>query len=208
MKIAVLGGGNGSFAAAGDFALAGHHVRLWRRDREAAAAHRAAGGKIVVKDFRGQHETAVELVTDDLAEAVHEAELILCPTPAFAQADIARRLAPLLADDQTVFLPPGTFGSVLLAKAAHESGNRARVAFAETGTLPWLARKHGPFEVQISGRGRRLPTARCACRGRRASSSRSSSASKAWSCTRGSWRACGRGRSSSGSQSLLPCRLG
>ncbi len=30
--IAVLGGGNGSFAAAGDFALQGHDVRLWRRD--------------------------------------------------------------------------------------------------------------------------------------------------------------------------------
>jgi opine dehydrogenase len=28
MRIAVLGGGNGSFAAAGDFALAGHDVRL------------------------------------------------------------------------------------------------------------------------------------------------------------------------------------
>ena len=32
MRIAVLGGGNGSFAAAGDMALAGHDVRLWRRD--------------------------------------------------------------------------------------------------------------------------------------------------------------------------------
>ncbi len=52
MRIAVLGGGNGSFAAAGDFALAGHEVRLWRRDRAAVAAHRAAGGTIVVKDFR------------------------------------------------------------------------------------------------------------------------------------------------------------
>ena len=38
MRIAVLGGGNGSFAAAGDFALAGHDVRLWRRD--AAAVRR------------------------------------------------------------------------------------------------------------------------------------------------------------------------
>ena len=51
MKIAVLGGGNGSFAAAGDFALAGHEVRLWRRDGQAVAAHRAAGGTITVKDF-------------------------------------------------------------------------------------------------------------------------------------------------------------
>ena len=58
MRIAVLGGGNGSFAAAGDLALAGHEVRLWRRDRDAVAAQRAAGGKIVVKDFRGRHEAS------------------------------------------------------------------------------------------------------------------------------------------------------
>jgi opine dehydrogenase len=32
LKIAVLGDGNGSFAAAGDFAFQGHEVRLWRRD--------------------------------------------------------------------------------------------------------------------------------------------------------------------------------
>ncbi len=61
MRIAVLGGGNGSFAAAGDFALAGHEIRLWRRDRDAVAAHRAAGGKIIVKDFRGRHEAAPAL---------------------------------------------------------------------------------------------------------------------------------------------------
>lgn len=158
MKIAVLGGGNGSFAAAGDLALAGHEVRLWRRDVKAAATHRDAGGKVAVKDFRGRHEATLALVTNTIADAVHDAELVVCPTPAFAQADIAKALAPHLRDGQVVFLPPGTFGSVLLAKAAWRAGNKAKVAFAETGTLPWLTRKHGPYEVQISARGKHLPT--------------------------------------------------
>jgi opine dehydrogenase len=57
-----------------------------------------------------------------------------------------------------VYLPPGTFGSMLFAKAAHDAGNRAKAAFAETGTLPWLTRKHGPFEVAITVRAKRLPT--------------------------------------------------
>jgi opine dehydrogenase len=158
MRIAVLGGGNGSFAAAGDLALAGHEVLMWRRDARAVAAHRDAGDAVLVKDFRGKHKVVLAFVTSDIAEAVRGSELIICPTPAFAQADIAKRLAPHLADGQVVFLPPGTFGSVLLAKAVWEAGNRARVAFAETGTLPWLARKHGPHEVQISARGKHLPT--------------------------------------------------
>ena len=156
--IAVLGGGNGSFAAAGDFALAGHEVRLWRRDMQAVAAHRAAGGAITVKDFAGRHEAKPALITTDMAEAVKGAELILCPAPATAQHDIAKALAPHLADGQVVFLPPGTFGSVIFAKAAYESGNRAKAAFAETGTLPWLTRKHGPFEAAITIRAKRLPT--------------------------------------------------
>lgn len=153
-----MGGGNGSFAAAGDFALAGHSVRMWRRDAAVVASHRDAGGAITVKDFRGSHTATPLLVTSDIAEAVRGAELIVCPTPAFAQADIALHLAPHLTDGQVVFLPPGTLGSVLFAMAAHRAGNRARAAFAETGTLPWLARKHGPYEVQISARGKHLPT--------------------------------------------------
>lgn len=57
-----------------------------------------------------------------------------------------------------VYLPPGTFGSYIFAKAAHDAGRAKGVCFAETGTLPWLARKQGPYEVRISGRGVRLPT--------------------------------------------------
>lgn len=158
MRIAVLGGGNGSFAAAGDLAMAGHEVRLWRRDAAAVAAHRANGNHILVKDFRGKQEVALVLVTTDIAEAVRDTELILCPAPATAQADIARALAPHLADGQVVFLPPATFGSFLVAKAARDAGNHADIAVAETGTLPWLTRKHGPFEVAITVRAKRLPT--------------------------------------------------
>ena len=153
----MLGGGNGSFAAAGDFALAGHEVRLWRRDADQVAAHRSAGSRILVKDHNGQHEVALALVTADIAAAVSGTELILCPAPAFAQGDIARLLAPHLRDGQVVFLPPATFGSLIFAMAMRDTGNRAKVSFAETGTLPWLTRKHGPFEVAITIRAKRLP---------------------------------------------------
>ena len=67
MRIAVLGGGNGSFAAAGDFALAGHDTRLWRRDKPSVAEHRVTGSKILVKDFSGKREATLSLVTNDIA---------------------------------------------------------------------------------------------------------------------------------------------
>ena len=53
MQIAVLGGGNGSFAAAGDLTMAGHEVRLWRRDAQAVAAHRDAGSPHPGEGFQG-----------------------------------------------------------------------------------------------------------------------------------------------------------
>jgi opine dehydrogenase len=157
LKIAVLGGGNGSFAAAGDFTLRGHEIRLWRRDAAAVNAHRVEGSRIAVKDSKGRHDAKLALVTADIAEAVRGVELILCPAPAFAQRDIAALLAPHLRDGQVVFLPPATFGSFIFAKATHDAGNRANITFAETGTLPWLTRKHGPFEVAITIRAKRLP---------------------------------------------------
>jgi opine dehydrogenase len=157
LRIAVLGGGNGSFAAAGDFALQGHDTRLWRRDTAQVAAHRAAGSGIVLKDANGAHNVQLALVTTDIAEAIRDAELILCPAPAFAQHDIAGQLAPHITDGQVVFLPPATFGSMIFAAATRDAGNFSAVSFAETGTLPWLTRKHGPFEVAITIRAKRLP---------------------------------------------------
>jgi opine dehydrogenase len=157
LRIAVLGGGNGSFAAAGDFALQGHDVRLWRRDARMVAELRARDCRIALKDSNGRHDVQLTLMTNDIGEAVKGVELILCPTPAFAQHAIANLLAPHLEEGQVVFLPPGTFGSIIFAKATHEAGNHAAVAFAETGTLPWLTRKHGPFEVAITIRAKRLP---------------------------------------------------
>ncbi len=157
MRIAVLGGGNGSYAAAADLAEQGHEVRLWRRDAEALAPL-VASPRLVLVDHRGRREIEIDRATADAGEAVRDADLVLAPCPAFAQADIARTIAPYLSDGQVVYLPPGTFGSYAMARIVRDAGNPARVAFAETGTLPYLTRKHGPTEVVITTRATRLPT--------------------------------------------------
>ncbi len=158
MDIAVLSGGNGAHAAAADLTELGHRVRFWRRDRAAIAALRVAGSRLTLKDHRGVRQVEIPVVTHSMGEALSGAELILCPAPAFAQADIARAMAPHVADDQVVLLTPGTFGSYPMAKTVREAGARARIAFAETGTLPYLARKHHPQEISITVRATRLPT--------------------------------------------------
>jgi len=157
MRIAVLGGGHGCYAAAADLTEQGHEVRLWRRDA-AAMARLAGDGRLVLKDIVGRREVRIALATADIDAAVRGAELILAPLPAFAQEDVARAIAPHLSAGQVVFLPPGTFGSYVMACAVRNAGCNAEITFAETGTLPYLARKHGPAEVAITMRARRLPT--------------------------------------------------
>lgn len=157
MEIAVLGGGNGSFAAAADLSEQGHHVRFWRRslDRLQPLLDRPV---ITVKDASGEREVAIGKVCTEVGEALDGAELIVVPTPATAQEDIARAMAPYLTDGQVVYLPPGTLGTVLMSTIVRDTGNTADVVWAETGTLPWLARKHGPTTVAITIRATRLPT--------------------------------------------------
>ena len=157
MRIAVLGGGHGCYAAAADLTEQGHEVRLWRRDA-AAIAELARSPSITLKDLAGSREVPIALATPDIGAAIRGAELILAPLPAYAQKDIARAIAPHLRDGQVVFLPPGTFGSYVMARAARAAGCHAEVTFAETGTLPYLARKHGASEVAITMRAKRLPT--------------------------------------------------
>lgn len=157
MKVTVLGGGNGSYAAAADLSSLGHEVRLWRRDR-AGLEPLLADPRLMLKDAQGRRPVPLALATADIGTALQGADLVVVPTPAFAQADIARAMAPHLADGQVVFLPPGTFGSVAMMRELRRAGCRADVSFAETGTLPWLARKHGPTEVAVTIRATRLPT--------------------------------------------------
>jgi len=161
MEIAVLGGGHGCYAAAADLSDQGHKVRLWRRD-VAAFAPVLQSASIKLKDQQGERAVRIHLPTTDIAQAVRGAELILIPSPATAQVDIAHALAPHLQEGQVVFLPPGTFGSVVMSGIVHDivarTGNLAHVTWAETGTLPWLARKHAADTVAISVRATRLPT--------------------------------------------------
>jgi len=154
LRVAILGGGHGCFAAAADFADRGHTVTMWRRQ----VAAPQTGFTIRLKDLKGEREVRIERLSQDIGDTIRDVQLIVVPTPAFAQHDIACHLAPHLRDGQVIFLPPGTFGSVSMLQAVRAAGCSADVAFCETGTLPYLARKHAEDQVTITSYATRLPT--------------------------------------------------
>ena len=157
MEIAVLGGGHGCYAAAVELSEKGHNVRFWRRDAESLQPV-LESGSITVQDHRGTREIEIAEPTTSLSKAISGAELIVIPLPSLSHEALSKEVAPYLTDGQVVYLPPGTFGTYIFAKAMKDVGNDADVSFAETGTLPYLARKHGPRLVIISGYSSRLPT--------------------------------------------------
>ena len=157
VEIAVIGGGNGGYAAAADLAEHGHGVRLWRRDPEAFQPVLDMQS-LLLHDAMGTREVRLGLATTDLAAALRDTELVILPVPAFAQPELARAMAAHLVEGQIVLMPPGSFGSYVLDRELRRAGIDATLVFAESGTLPWLARKHGPREIAITARATRLPT--------------------------------------------------
>lgn len=157
MRVAVLGGGHGCYAVAAELSERGHEVWFWRRGAEDFAPV-LEKRSIRVRDYKGERDVAIAHPTTSLEEAIGAAQAVVIPLPAITHEDLAVACAPYWRDGQVVFLPPGTLGSILFLQAARAAGNTADVSFAETGTLPYLVRKHGPAEIVVSVYATRLPT--------------------------------------------------
>ena len=100
MKIAVLGGGHGAYAAAADLSEQGHEVRLWRRDADAFAPVLASSA-ITLIDERGTRPVKIASLFTSAVEAVQGVRLPRLAADVDARED-ARRFGdagePLLDD--------------------------------------------------------------------------------------------------------------
>src|SRR5205823_10065844 len=81
MKVAVLGGGHGAYAAATDLSEQGHEVRLWRRDSQGFAPVLTTSA-ITLTDERGTRPVKIAGLVTGAADAGRGAELVLMPGPA------------------------------------------------------------------------------------------------------------------------------
>ena len=142
LVIAVLGGGHGALAAAGDLAHRGFPVRLALRNRE-RFAELFETGRVTLT---GAIEASAELasVTDDHAAAARGADLVVLPLPAPVQSAMADRLAGAVHDGQVLALLPGNFGSQVMRRRL------PKAVFAESATLPYGARQRGPATVGLA----------------------------------------------------------
>ena len=154
MKIAIIGGGNGSYAAAADLTFQGHEIYFWQRSTKNTKQLINNNNIILMNDHTGKNHVKISVICKTLEQAVKNVEVIIILLPAFSQKDIAKKISPMLLNEQIVFLPPASFGSWIFA---NECKNK-NIYFAESGTLPYLARKKNSNTIEITTRASRLPT--------------------------------------------------
>ncbi len=150
-KIAILGGGNGAHAAAVDMTLRGFEVTLCEDERFVSNIQKVFDTKTIeYKGCLGEGSVTLNEVTTDLAAAVKGAEFVLVVVPAFAHETYAKKLAPLVENDQIVAVLPGTFGALTFHKEFKAAGKTTPVC--ETNTLPYATRLLGPAQSMIMSR--------------------------------------------------------
>ena len=150
-KYTVIGAGHGGKAMAAHLALMGADVALWNRTFEHIAVVKKRGGIELESPEGGPHGFGkIQLVTSDLGEAIHHAQVIMVVLPSSAHADVAKAAAPYLKDGQIVILHPGrTLGALEFAKVIRDNGCTADVTVAEAETFIYASRADGPAQARI-----------------------------------------------------------
>jgi opine dehydrogenase len=157
--IAILGAGNGGRAMAADLTLAGFKVNLFELPQFAPGiANILNSGEITISGVAREGKAKINLITTDIAEALHGVELVILCVPSFGQKTMAEICAPVLRDGMTVVLIPGGFGSFVFYRVLQDSGIDKNITLAEVATLPYGARITSPESVIVHINAINLPT--------------------------------------------------
>lgn len=146
---AVIGAGLGGVALVANLGLLGYRLRLHDLDESRLTALRRRGGVDVEGTIDGF--APLERVTTDAREAVDGADLVIVVTGSTHHAEVARGLAPLLRDGQTILLiQGGTGGALVVRRELGATGCRAAVDVAEMDNYPYALGWPEPTRMRMT----------------------------------------------------------
>ena len=147
--ITIIGAGLGGIALVANLGLAGYRLRLHDRDDSRLVKIRERGGLDVEGLVQGF--APLELVTAELAPAIDGADVVIVVTGSHFHAEVARGLAPVLRDGQTLLLiQGGTGGSFVVRHELTRAGCRAAVDVAEMDNYPYSLSWPAPTRVKMT----------------------------------------------------------
>ncbi|MCM1148727.1 MAG: NAD/NADP octopine/nopaline dehydrogenase family protein [Butyricicoccus sp.] len=122
-KLAVLGGGNTGCIMAAEFTLRGFDVTLYE-DRSYWHEHIddivAKDNTVTVTGNDLTGDARIARITDDLQEALHDADIVFVAIVSWRHQEIIDKLKTTLREGQVVIFSAGNFASVRLRKALGE----------------------------------------------------------------------------------------
>lgn len=134
----VIGAGNTGQALAGYLKFKGYTVKLYDRSEWRFRYLRSHPLKLG-DDFLSEQN--VDLLTNDLKEAVENSNVIIVSTVTTAHFEIAKKLAQILSDGQTVLLHPGrTGGALIFRKIMKDTNPNAKITIGEFETSLFATR--------------------------------------------------------------------
>jgi opine dehydrogenase len=146
---AVIGAGLGGVAVCANLGVGGYRLRLCDLNDARLTELRATGGIDVEGLVQGF--APLERVTTDMAEAVDGADVIIVCTGSHHHADVARGLAKLLRDGQTILLiQGGTGGALVVRRELREAGSTAALDVAEMDNYPYSLGWPAPSRMRMT----------------------------------------------------------
>lgn len=143
MNITVIGAGNGGLALAGFLGMRGFKVTLYNRSLKRISAFMKS--KTIKLEGEVNGIVTIENITTDIEEALKNANLVMVVVPAFAHADIAKRVANYVKDGQVFVLNPGrTFGALEFWNVLKRLGVKKDIIVAEAQTFLFASRTSNP----------------------------------------------------------------
>ena len=148
MIFCVIGAGNGGRAFAAYLSSRGHQVKLYNRSYSRIADIIKKG--IIKSTGALSGKYPIDIITQDIEEAMLNVDVILIVTPAFAHKNVAKLIAPYLTQDQIILLNPGrTFGAAEFKNTIEGEIGKFPIFVGETQTLIFTSRQLNRNKVQI-----------------------------------------------------------
>ena len=148
-RAAVLGGGAGARAVAADLSIQGCRIRMWDLPRFFDALEQLREQPLLKASGAIEGDAPLDMVTDDIAAACEDAQVIFVVTQAAGHREIAELLRPVISPDQTLVVNPGSTGGALQFARILKDAGAPLPTIAETATLTHTCRVTGPRSVMI-----------------------------------------------------------
>ena len=117
VKVTILGGGHGAHTMAADLALRGFKVTLYEMPEYSNNIGKLFETGTVKAEGAINGTAKLDLVTNNIEEALNGAKYINIVTPGFAHDDYAKLLKGKIKKDQVLIIYPGNFGALVFKKS-------------------------------------------------------------------------------------------